>query len=77
MPVKNEVKQCTQCGKSYRKGLLTAVKVTFMGIGLNGKVIKSRITDWLCPGCVVKHPAWNKKAWSDAPGHKETTHAAS
>lgn len=41
--------------------------VTLGGSGRRAKTVRSRTTDWLCPGCLAKDPAWNLEKYN-TPG---------
>lgn len=58
-----------ECGKPTTRDDLTVRKVTFLEMGAGGKTIRSRVSGWLCPSCVVKDDDWNREAFS-APGNQ-------
>lgn len=51
---------CTRCGAPCDRELLTVFKVSFNEMGMGGRVLKSRVSDWLCPKCVKEDPHWNQ-----------------
>ena len=50
---------CTHCGQEYERTALTVKKVTFVEMGAGGKLVRSRVAEWLCPSCTIKDPDWN------------------
>lgn len=58
----NQKYVCTnpQCGKITPREDLTVRKITFLEMGAGGKTIRSRVTGWLCPRCVVSDLDWNR-----------------
>lgn len=66
---------CTKCGAKKQREKLTARRVIFMTIGLKGKQLRSRTTDWLCEKCRNEDPAWNQKAL-DTPGFRDVKDAS-
>lgn len=58
---------CTSCGQDYERESLLAKKVSFTQMGAGGKLVRSRVVDWLCPACTVKDDDWNQTAASGSP----------
>lgn len=51
---------CTFClTETDRKDLLVK-KVLFTEMGAGGKLVRSRVVNWLCPNCTVKDPDWTQ-----------------
>lgn len=56
---------CTRCGNkphpndNEARELLTAKVVQFKEVGYRGKVIRSRVTAWLCPDCLKIDDTYN------------------
>lgn len=51
--------RCTRCGRDETKDRLTALKVSFLRMGIGGRTLKSRVIAWLCPGCLGKDKVYN------------------
>jgi rubredoxin len=65
-----KVYKCTRCGAIPGDGtpeeareLLTVKKVSFLGMGVAAKTLRSRVVEWLCPKCVAKDEDWNAPAF--------------
>lgn len=41
--------------------MLTVKKVVFLEMGLGGRTIRSRVSAWLCPHCLVRDPDYNRE----------------
>lgn len=54
--------QCTRCGKATSRSQLTIKRSVFMTPGEGAKTLRSRVTDHLCPSCVVADPDWKRPA---------------
>lgn len=52
--------RCTRCGAPRPRESLVVKKATFARMGEGAKLIRSRVTDWLCPSCTVADPDWNR-----------------
>lgn len=61
--------ECTQCKATPGRDLLTVKKAVFLEMGMGGRIIRSRVTDWLCPSCTAKDPDYRREAFT-APGTK-------
>jgi len=63
---------CDTCGRDVGKLNLRAKRVQFLTIGLNGKMIQSRITSWLCISCMETDPDFTRPSRSASPGMRDT-----
>jgi hypothetical protein len=54
------VYQCTSCGETTERELLTVKNIRFLEMGERPKQLRSRNVGWLCPKCVAKDPDWNR-----------------
>lgn len=70
---------CGGCGREVGQANLVAEVVQFRALGNNRRVLLTRTRGWLCniangsePSCLDKHPAYNAKAFVDAPGWADT-----
>lgn len=70
MPQQEEYR-CSSCGKITKRDLLTVKKAVFLEMGVRAKTLKSRVTHWLCPVCVVADADWNREAYVQQPEYKE------
>ncbi len=64
-------RKCSRCGlevDSFHKHLLVVVRVQFVEMGHNGKVLRSRTKEWLCIPCMEKDPDYNRESHTEAPG---------
>ena len=59
--------KCTRCDTPQKRDLLTVKKVSFLEMGTGGRVVRSRVTHWLCPSCVSKDEDFNREPFK-APG---------
>lgn len=59
---------CTKCGNYCGRELLTVKKISFVEMGIGGRVLKSRVKHWLCPNCVKKDEDFNLEPFR-APGN--------
>jgi hypothetical protein len=59
--------KCGPCQKEFPKELLTAKRVQFRELGTDGRVLKSRVTAWLCPECLEADPEYHIVRYS-GPG---------
>ncbi len=50
--------QCSRCGKHTPREQLTVKKAVFVTPGEGGKTLRSRVTDHLCPTCIIADPDW-------------------
>jgi hypothetical protein len=55
---------CTGCGQSTKRELLTVKKVVFTEMGEGARTVKSRVTDWLCPRCTATDVDFNREPFS-------------
>jgi hypothetical protein len=62
--------RCTECNNICSKLLLTAKRVQFVEVVNQKKVLKSRVTAWLCEECRDKDPDWLLEPKAAAPGYK-------
>lgn len=64
--MRNQKYVCSRCGRGEDDGIgrdkLAVKKVMFVTMGAGSKTIKSRVTEWLCPRCIVSDPDWNRKS---------------
>lgn len=62
--------RCSRCGRGEPEGVnrdvLVVKKVMFVGMGEGSRTLRSRVTDWLCPDCVVIDDDWRRRAF-EAP----------
>lgn len=63
---------CDRCQTDVGKLNLRAKRVQFVTIGLNGKMIQSRIVAWLCIACMEADPDFQRPARSASPGMRDT-----
>lgn len=58
---------CTRCGRGEEDGVtrddLSVKKVVFLRMGEGGKVIRSRVVEWLCPTCRSEDADWKREAF--------------
>ncbi len=47
---------CTRCNKPKGRDELVVKRVQFVGMGVGADILRSRVTDWLCPDCIVEDP---------------------
>lgn len=63
--------RCTKCGRGEEAGItrddLVVKKVLFTTMGMGPHTVRSRVTDWLCPQCLVQDEIWNRYPFV-APG---------
>jgi hypothetical protein len=50
--------ECTQCHRQWPREQLTAKVVQFKEIGHSGRVLRSRVVDWLCGNCLNQDLAY-------------------
>lgn len=62
--------KCTLCGAEPGRANLTVKKAQFATI--DGKTVKTRVTGWLCPDCIIKDPDYKLPARVTTPGMKDT-----
>lgn len=62
--------RCTECNNICSKILLTAKRIQFVAVENQRKVLKSRVTAWLCEDCLAKDPDWNLDPRAAAPGYR-------
>jgi hypothetical protein len=67
MPLQPDYR-CTGCQAKTKRDDLTVKKSVFLEMGAGGKTIRSRVTGWLCPSCVVIDEDWNRERHA-APGN--------
>lgn len=68
---------CHRCLKQFDRETLRAKKVQYLMMGRNGKVIRSRVIEWLCVPCMEKDPDYNRELWIASPGMKDIRDAQS
>lgn len=51
---------CTGCGATPGRDGLSVKKVIFTEMGAGGRVLRSRVVDWLCDNCLKTDPHWNQ-----------------
>jgi hypothetical protein len=52
---------CTRCLTPTKRENLVVKKSVFLEMGEGGRTIRSRVTDWLCPGCTNDDADWNRE----------------
>ena len=61
--------RCTRCRKGPNEGLkreqLTVKKVVFSQMGSGARVIRSRVSEWLCPDCIGQDKDWNREPFAN------------
>lgn len=62
--------RCTRCGAEPGRDNLTIKQAQFKT--MDGKIKKTRVSDWLCPKCLAADPDENLPARSKSPGMKDT-----
>lgn len=50
---------CTKCGVPSTREELTTKTAVFKETGLNGKVLRQRVMNWLCKDCLQKDEHYN------------------
>ncbi len=60
--------KCTRCGNKTSPELLMVKRVQFLARLNMRKVLKTRVTDWLCESCLEKDEDFNREAYA-TPGH--------
>lgn len=55
---------CTVCGASTKRELLTVKKVVFSEMGEGASTVKSRVVAWLCPRCTAGDADFNREPFS-------------
>jgi hypothetical protein len=75
------VYECTRCGRrpaptltEAREGL-TVKRVMFTEMGMGGKTLRSRVTEWLCAQCRESDPDFNLPKFV-APGNRSAKDSA-
>jgi hypothetical protein len=63
---------CDKCKQQFPRAKLFVRRVQFVQLGMNGKVMRSRTTDWLCESCMGEHPDYNRTAHRDSPGNQHS-----
>ena len=69
------VYRCSRCATTYKKNQLIAVRVQFIELGVKGKLIRSRTTEWLCNPCMLNDPIYNRESYFASPGNRDLAHA--
>lgn len=64
--------ECSKCQKECGRNSLHVKRVQFREMGPNGRVIKTRVTEWLCPDCLQADPDYKRPQWGAAPGLADT-----
>lgn len=59
---------CGNCGQTKTKATLTVKRVQFLEMGENGKLLKTRVVEWLCEDCRAEDPAWSQDKLFGSPG---------
>ena len=67
--------RCTKCGGEYEREDLMVVRTQFLTMGRGAKIIKSRVSDWVCATCASYHPHWDMPKFDDSPGFKDVNAA--
>lgn len=55
---------CTKCNRVTQREYLVVKKVVFLSMGIGGRTLRSRVTDWLCPDCRLKDDDYSLPAFS-------------
>jgi hypothetical protein len=66
---------CDVCGKNVGKEKLCSKQVVFRRVGRGGRIIRSRIVQWVCDACVVKDPHYTQEKLTASPGMRDVKHA--
>lgn len=72
--------RCTRCGREVGRGNLITKRAVFREMGVQGRTVKSRVTDWLCiipqddgsPSCRDTDTAWIAEERLSTPGMADT-----
>lgn len=76
---RNIIYKCNNCGREVGKPNLRVKRVQFCEMGTNGRVLKTRATQWLCAivhpdgtrSCMDLDPDFNRVARYAAPGSQD------
>lgn len=64
--------KCSACDTVRPRDSLVAVRKQWLTLGLNGKVLRTRVVAWLCtvgdPSCLDKDPGFSQESYVGAPG---------
>jgi len=71
---------CSECRRKVGREHLMAVRVQFKEMGVHGRIVKTRTTEWLCTipqengdqSCLDSNPAWQADRMAESPGFKGT-----
>ena len=66
---------CTRCERLCKRELLVVKKALFVEMGEGSSTLRSRVTDWLCPTCLLSDVDYNREKFS--PPRIEVQGAAS
>ena len=53
--------RCSSCGNEYARHELTVKKSVFLEMGEGARTIRSRVTGWLCGGCLREDSDYNRQ----------------
>lgn len=58
---------CSRCKALTNRSLMLTKKILFQTMGKEGRWMKTRTVDWLCPRCVAHDSDWNEPAHRGRP----------
>lgn len=68
---------CDRCKKPVGKKNLRAKRVQFREMGEHGKVLQTRVTEWICVPCMLEDPDYQRPSRAGSPGMRDTRMAQS
>lgn len=64
--------RCATCGKRKTRDTLFARRVQWLTMGNRSKVVRGRVTYWVCRSCMEKDPDYQREGLVDSPGYQDT-----
>ena len=64
--------KCGVCGMSHPRETLLAKRVQFVEMGRGGRVLRSRVTQWVGPCCLEKDADFTRPELAASPGMADT-----
>lgn len=65
---------CDRCGRNAGRDHIFARQVAFINMVTKRKE-RTRIIDWICDECILKHPDYVRVKHFESPGMKDVTNA--